>query len=480
LAIFFVLLGGLLGAFLYLSEKDPDSFASRFPFVFGLDIRGGSHLVYHADVSAVPSADASDFMSALRDVIERRVNVFGVSEPVVQVEEKYSFSSTEADYRLTVELPGVTDLNQAIAMIGATPTLEFKTEKSEEETTEILEPIGGIEKLQSGDFDPSLITEDPFYNSTLLTGRYLKRATIVFGQTGAGSAGLSPSVSLEFDSEGAKIFEEMTKANLGKTIAIYLDGGAISTPVVRDPITDGKAIISGDFTPEEARELAGRLNSGALPVPITLLSTQTIGASLGERSIDKSMTAGLYGFAIVALFLMLWYRLPGVLASLALLFYLVLTLTIFKLIPVTLTSAGLAGLILSIGMAVDANILIFERIKEELLGGLKIDDAINSGVARAWTSIRDSNFSSIITAIVLFWFGTSLIKGFALTFGLGVMVSMFSAITVTKTFLLAVGSGENKGFKKFLFGVGFPFLFKKSSEVASPELIQNQESSLNS
>ncbi|MFA5987152.1 MAG: protein translocase subunit SecD [Candidatus Paceibacterota bacterium] len=450
LALFFIVLAVAIGYFDYVSQTSAVSWMSKFPFKLGLDLNGGTHLVYKADISAITKGSVKDSMSALREVIERRINIFGVSEPIVQVEE--ALALTGAEERLIVELPGITNVGDAVAMIGATPVLEFKTERAIADRDRILAPIGGMAGYQKGGFNPSLIKEDPFYVNTELSGRFLKKATLDFGGSQVGS--LSPSVALEFNTEGGQLFEQITKDNVGKTVAIYLDGVAISTPVVREAIPNGKAVISGNFTPEEAKILVGRLNAGALPIPISLLSTQTIGPSLGQEAINKSIAAAIYSFLAIIIFLIIWYRLPGFLASISLTFYVVLMLALFKLIPVTLTSAGLAGFILSIGMAVDANILIFSRIREELVSGSGLENAIRSGSARAWTSIRDSNLSSIITAIILFWMGTSLVKGFALVFGLGVLVSMFSGITVTNTLLVALGFKEARGFVKFLFGIG--------------------------
>ena len=270
------------------------------------------------------------------------------------------------------------------------------------------------------------------------------------------SGGLSnePIVALRFTNEGGKIFEEFTGAHVGEVFGIFLDGQLISNPVINERIGGGSAIISGSFTPDEARELVRNLNFGALPLPIELLSSQTIGASLGAETLERGIEAGLWGLAIVALFLILWYRLPGMLSVLSLSIYIVIMLAIFKLVPVTLTAAGLAGFILSIGLAVDANVLIFERMKEELLEGKWTHNAVRDGFMRAWLSVRDGNLSSIITAIILFWFGTSLVEGFALVFGLGVIVSMLTAITVSRTFLLAVGDREYRGFTRVLFGSG--------------------------
>lgn len=385
------------------------------PYRLGLDIQGGTHLVYRADVKNIPSADQAGSLDAVRDVIERRVNLFGVSEPLVQVEK------SGGEWRLIVELAGVQDINTAIKMIGETPFLEFREERPEVELKAILDDIKNKGPRMG---------EDPYFLPTKLTGQYLKSAVVQFDQT-TGQA----TVGLEFNDEGSKIFAQLTKKNKGKRIGIYLDGAPISAPVVNEEITGGKAQITGNFTAQEAKELVGRMNAGALPVPIVLISQQTIGASLGAESLHKSVLAGAIGFLILAIFMILWYRLPGVLAVLALLFYVAILLALFKLIPVTLTIAGIAGVILSIGMAVDANVLIFERLKEELQNGKRLEDAIDEGFGRAWTSIRDSNVSSLLTALILYWLGTSVVKGFALTLGIGIAVSMFSAISVTRMLL---------------------------------------------
>ena len=398
-------------------------------------------MIYKADVSAIPAGQVSDSMNALRDVIERRVNLFGVSEPVVQVQQGGIISSN-GDEKLIVDLPGVTDVTKATEMIGQTPLLEFKTEA----------PVGTPQKVTvgpDGKVNIGAINLGQQFTPTELTGRYLKRATLEFDQNTR-----EPRVSLQFDDTGTKLFADITKNNIGKIVAIYLDGAPISTPVVKEEIPNGQAVISGNFTPTEAKQLVGRLNSGALPVPISLLSKQTIGASLGGNAVNAGVKAAIIGFLIVALFLILWYRLPGIIAVLALCIYIAIILALFKLLPVTLTAAGIAGFIISIGIAVDANILIFERVKEELRSGRTINDAVATGFSRAWFSIRDSNISSIITAIILFWFGTSLIKGFALTLGMGVLVSMLSAITITKIFLSGVNFfGEGK-VARFLFSSG--------------------------
>jgi preprotein translocase subunit SecD len=268
------------------------------------------------------------------------------------------------------------------------------------------------------------------WKNTELTGKNLKGASVQFNSNSS-----YPEVSLEFDAEGAKMFEDITGRNINKPVAIFLDNYAISTPNVNEKITGGRAIISGKFGVEEAKVLAQRLNAGALPVPIELINQSTVGATLGYNSLVASLKAGLYGFLLVALFMILYYRFPGVLSVLALSIYGILVLAIFKLWPVTLTLSGIAGFILSIGMAVDANVLIFERLKEELGDGKVLDIAVKNSFLRAWPSIRDSNFTTLITCFILAEFTTGVVKGFAVTLGLGVLVSMFTAIVISKTFL---------------------------------------------
>lgn len=293
------------------------------------------------------------------------------------------------------------------------------------------------------------------YIDTGLTGRYLESAALEFSSGSGGSLSNEPVVSIVFNSEGADLFEKITRENVGENLAIFLDGEMISAPRLNETITGGRAIISGGFTPEEARSLAQNLNFGALPVPIALASTQTVGGTLGEEALSSGVYAGILGFILLSIFMILWYRIPGIIAVVALSIYVVLMLALFQLIPVVLTAAGLAGLILSVGLAVDANILIAERIKEELKAGKTVHVAIQEGFARAWLAIRDSNIAHIISAVVLFWFGTSLIKGFALVFGLGVVVSMFSAITISRTLLMALPMKASSKIGKFLMSSGF-------------------------
>lgn len=425
-----ILIIASLALFVFVYPQGIDKFAGyldwkflNVPFRLGLDLLGGTHLVYEADLSQIGNLQAADAMQGIRDVVERRVNFFGVSEPIVQV---------SGDSRLIVELAGISDINQAIQLIGETPFLEFREET--EQTKDILEAQTKGERLN----------EAPFA-ATGLNGRHLERAQIVFDpQTGI------PQVSLQLTSEGAELFAEITKRNVGKFVAIYLDGAPISIPVVQNEIPDGQAVISGNFNPQEAKLLAVRLNSGALPVPIKLISQQTIGASLGKESLTKSLTAGMYGLIAVALFMILFYRLPGAVSVAALVVYVIIVLSFYKLIPVTLTLAGIAGFILSLGMAVDANVLIFARMREELKSGKTLTRSMEEGFKRAWLSVRDSHVTTLIGALVLYMFTTSLVKGFALTLGIGVLVSLFTATIITRKLLtLFIGPWFER--KRWLF-----------------------------
>ena len=636
----------------------------EYDFRLGLDLLGGSRLVYKADVAQVPEQDRTSSLEGVRDVIERRVNVFGVSEPIVQT------NRSGDDYRIIVELAGIKDVNEAIKMIGETPLLEFKEQntekreltpeekkemedynkKAEERAVTVLgkamsggdfsalakefsedaatkdnggdlgwitendnpEIVKIAQKLKKGEVSKELnktstgfeivkledkrIKTDPFneksqekevkashllichndvegcesgltkeeayakikeikeqatpknfkdlvkanttepggaerggdlgwfgkgmmvkpfedtafsmqkgtisyvvetqfgyhliykederlieeykikhividtktaddilgvqadWKNTELTGKNLKKATVQFNPQDN-----TPEVSLEFDDEGAKMFEEVTDRNVGRPVAIFLDNYPISIPNVNEKITGGKAVISGSFDLKEAKLLAQRLNAGALPVPISLVNQQRVGATLGHDSFLASLKAGIIGFILVALFMILFYRLPGLLAVFSLGIYGILVLAVFKIFSVTLTLSGLAGFILTIGMAVDANILIFARLKEELLKGKPLGMAVEDGFQRAWPSIRDSNTFTIITSIILIMFTTSVVKGFAVTLIIGVVISMFSAIVITRNFLnlIPVNWLESKG---WLIGV------KKKSSLPNGEL----------
>jgi protein-export membrane protein SecD len=427
LSIVVLLLGIVLGIFVYPNyfNKGIDALNQKFnwhlshfpevPFRLGLDLKGGVELLYEADLSQIEKKDYGSAMEGLKDVIERRINVFGVREPEIET------VIVGNHYRLSVKLPGIKNPEEAIKEIGKTPYLEFKEPKPNFEEVQ----QKNKELLAKGEVG----FEDPF-QSTPLTGRYLERAELNFDQRT-----YEPLVSIEFNEEGSKLFEEITARNVGKPLAIYIDDFLISAPIVREKITGGKAQITGKFTVEEAKELARNLNAGALPVPIELISQRTIGPTLGTISMQKSLKAGMIGFLAVIVFLIAFYKLPGVLAGLALLIYSAIVLSLFKAMPVTLTLAGIGGFILSIGMAVDANILIFARIREEMKEGKDFLQSIQDGFSRAWPSIRDGNVTTLIVAIILFKFGTSFVKGFATTLSIGILISMFSAIFVTKSFL---------------------------------------------
>jgi len=411
LAVFALIVGFLLIYFVWATETNP---YSAYRFKLGLDLAGGTELVYKADMSQTPSGERADALSALQGVIERRVNLFGVAEPLVQTERASALSGTTED-RLIVDLPGVTDIKAAVAALGETPTLDFRL------------------------VAPTTVgtTTAVAYIATGLDGRYLSSATLGFG-SGA-TAGLSaPQVILNFNAEGAKLFEKITSENVGKQLAIFLDGTPISSPVIQEAIPGGQATITGQFTAVEARDLVRNLNFGALPVPIELQSSSAVGPTLGAAAISAGVVAGIIGFTIVALFMIAWYRLPGLVAAVALVEYVAFMLAVIKVIPVTLTASGIAGLIITVGMAVDANVLIFERTKEELREGKTPREAVHIGFQRAWPAIRDGHLTMIISGVILFWLGTSIVQGFALVFVLGVLASFISAVSLSRVFLLAV------------------------------------------
>ena len=413
LILFWVIIALTIGAITAIAVK---------PTKLGLDLVGGSRLVLEANPTNAQVTP--DMMSSLQFAIENRVNKLGVSETVVQ---------RSGDKRLVVEIPDVSDLEQAKKFIGETAELDFRR------------PVikNGVEN----------------WEPTGLTGKDLSKANL-----STNSQNGQWVVDLEFNGAGTKKFADLTKQMVGQQMAIFFNGELQSAPVIREPITGGRAQISGGdsgFAYAEAKEMVDLLNAGALPVPAKIVEENTVGPTLGADSIAKSKIAGAIGLGFVMLFMALYYRAPGLIADIALLIYGVLLFALFKLIPVTLTLAGIAGFILSIGMAVDANILIFERTKEELKAGRTLFTAINSGFDRAFTSIFDSNMTTIITCIILYCLGTSIVKGFALTLAIGVMVSMFSAITITKNFMhLIFGTGNLKhpewfGIKKSEIGEGF-------------------------
>lgn len=379
------------------------------PTKLGLDLVGGSRLVLEAQTTPTIAKITPEMMDSLRFAIENRVNKLGVAETVVQ---------QIGDKRLLIEIPQISDLTKAKEFLGETADLEFKKEGK---------PING----------------EPTWLTTGLSGKDLSKAILSTNSTSGEWV-----VDLQFNDKGTQKFADLTTKMVGKPMAIFFNGELQSAPVIREPIIGGNAQISGGqngFQYEEAKEMVDLLNAGALPVPAKIIEENTVGPTLGADSIAKSKVAGAIGLGFVMLFMIAVYRLPGIIADLALICYSIILFALFKAIPVTLTLAGIAGFILSIGMAVDANILIFERTKEELRSGRTLFTAINAGFDRAFTSIFDSNMSTIITCIILYMLGTSVVKGFALTLALGVLVSMFSAITITKNIMhLVFGTGDLK------------------------------------
>lgn len=390
----------------------------------GLDLQGGTQLVYQTDLSGVKAGGESDAATGVVEVIRRRIDALGVTEPVIQ--------KTRDNSRIIVELPGVKNVDEAINLIGKTAMLEFR------------EGVVGQSIDASGTITS---TEYDKWGDVGLTGAHFVKAEVKFSQ-GSTTLIQAPEISITFDTEGRKIFADVTGRNVKKPLAIFLDKQMLSAPVVQEKIDSDSAVINGNFDLPSAKRLAIQLNAGALPVPVTLVAQSNVGATLGTESVQRSIVAGVLGILLVMLFMIVYYRLPGLIASLALMFYALVAMAIFMVLPIptgtgvvygiTLTLAGIAGFILSIGMAIDANILIFERMKEEIRAGQPLVTAIDNGFRRAWSSIRDSNFSSLITALILYYFGSSLIRGFAVTLGLGILVSLFTALTVTHTVLRLV------------------------------------------
>jgi preprotein translocase subunit SecD len=361
-------------------------------FKYGLDLEGGVILTYNADLSNIKKEDYNYILAATKDLIERRINTLGISETNI---------SYYRSGKIIVEIPSIKNPEEAISVIGKTPFLEFRTTQS--------------------------IGTETIFISTELTGKYLKTANVVFEtQTGL------PVVSLELTNEGAKIFEKLTRENLGKPIGIFIDNNLISAPVVREVISGGKAIIEGNFNLQQAKELAANLKQGALPVPLKLEGINQINPTLGSEFKEKMLKSALIGFLLIIIFMIIYYKKQGLIASLCLIFYVFYNLFIFKLIGVVLTLSSITGFILSVGMAVDANILIAERIKEERKKIQDIQKAITKGFNRAWTSIRDSNITTIISSIIIYFITTSFVRGFALTLFIGVLISLLTAFYLTK------------------------------------------------
>ena len=382
----------------------------------GLDLSGGTQLVLDANMKDIKAADRAQALDSARQVIDRRVNFFGVTEPVVQT------AVSRDSYRIIVELPGISDVSQATALIGQTAQLEFR---------EFTDPAASI-SAKTTYADLLAMTK-----SVNITGKDLTRAQVTFDTTSG-----APQVALQFSSEGAKKFSDVTTRLVGKPLGIFLDNMPLTMPTVKQAITDGQAVINGQFTSDEAKNLALQLNAGALPVPVTVVGKNAVGATLGTSSVTRSIHAGSVGLVIVALFMIAQYGWLGLLADLALVVYGFLTFAVFRAIPITLTLPGIAGFILSIGMAVDSNILIFERFKEEKRAGRPWKVAMELGFGKAWDSIRDANFTTLITCAILYNPGnwdflpsSGLVRGFAVTLFIGVLASLFTGIVVTRTFI---------------------------------------------
>jgi preprotein translocase subunit SecD len=376
----------------------------------GLDLQGGVHLVYQLDLSKTPDSDKAKAIESTRQVIERRVNTTGVAEPLIQP-GRVGLTNT-----VTVELPGIKDVDQAVGLIGKTAQLDFR----EQDASQKWIPTG-------------------------LTGKQLSKATVTFEQTTN-----QPQISLQFNNDGKQLFADITERNVGKPVGIFLDEEAISAPTVNEKISAGEAVISGNFTIAEVRSITNLLNAGALDVPIKLIEQRTVGATLGEESVKHSLVAGVIGLALVIVFMLINYRIAGLVAVLALIGYALITVAFYKYIPVTLTLSGIAGFILSIGMAVDANILIYERLREEIGEGKSLPVAMQEAFRRAWPSVRDSNAATLITCAILYFTTTGSIKGFAVTLALGVLISLFSSITLSRSFLrlFAMNSWVKRGLAK--------------------------------
>jgi protein-export membrane protein SecD len=428
------------------STVSSEQMLNKYPFRLGLDLSSGVRLTYTADTKNIAQSDVTDSLNVLRDVIERRVNAFGVAEPVVQIQSSY----LSKENKMLVELPGLTDVNQALQLIGQTPTLEFILQR-DASSTERLAIIAAKEKYRedlkagkSPEINP-LIFQDENFTHIGLDGRHLKNSQLVFDPTTG-----KPQVAIEWDDTGKALFASTTANNIGKALGIVLDGNLISAPTIQTAITDGKAVITGIGNTQEAKDLAVRLKTGALPVPINIAGSEVIQPLLGAEALAAGVKASLYGFLLIVILMILWYRIPGLFGVISLITYGLVVLSIFKLLPVTLSAAAIAGFIISMGLAIDGNILIFERLKEELNRGKNLKEALEEGFDRAWTSVRDSHTASIIVSIILYFIGTSVVQGFALTLFIGVVVSLFTNVFVTRQ-LLRMVVPNNAGSKMKFF-----------------------------
>lgn len=418
----------------------------------GLDLQGGMQVLLAADLPEGQEIDPGA-MEAVKVIVKNRVDALGVAEPLVQ---------SQGDRRIIVELPGVEDPELAIATIRETGLLEFIDAGNTfvPPDTVVATTLGGAvapteEITETATVTPTVPVppEQTYY--TVMTGKELELDTVNVALDQLGK----PEIQFALKPDGTRTFADFTSRNVGRYLAIVLDKRVISCPRIQNAIPDGRVRITGNFTLEEARSLVIQLQYGALPVPLRVETTRSVGPTLGQDSVQKSIRAGAIGLCAVLFFMLVYYRLPGFLAALALIIYALLNFALFKLIPVTLTLPGITGFLLSTGMAVDANILIFERMKEELRWGKSLSAAIDAGFDRAWTSIRDSNLSTIITCVILYWFGSnfgaSVVRGFAITLFIGVVISMFTAVTVTRTFVIFVFDrfGERLQHHKWLLGI---------------------------
>lgn len=390
----------------------------------GLDLQGGTEIILEVDMTDIPASDRDLSLESAESIIRRRVDLFGVSEPLIQRSE------SNDQYRLIVQLAGIQNLDQALNLIGQTAQLDFRELKD-------ASPLEGTDSAQ-------LFLND--FVLTDLTGSDLKKAYVAFDSQGGGGA----QVALEFSDQGREKFAQITKKNIKKPVAIFLDSLPLTIPTVQQEISDGQAVITGNFTPQSAKQLAIQLNAGALPAPINISAQRTVGPTLGSDSVQKSLKAGAVGLGLVMLFMIAFYGRLGLIANLGLVVYGLITLSLYKLIPVTLTLPGLAGFILSVGMAVDANILIFERYKEELRLEKPWAYALELGFGRAWDSIKDANLATLFTAFILFnplnWQflpQSGMVRGFALTLSLGVLTSLFTGIVVTRFLLKKLYKGKS-------------------------------------
>ncbi len=423
IALILVLVLWAFALFIALPVQQPDWFkkvvtphqdlAAALTSRLGLDLEGGTRIVLQAKLQEGQQPKAEDIETA-KTILERRVNGLGVSEPIVQVSGDL----------IIVSLPGISNPDDAVKTLAGTGQLEFV------DMGQNPAPAGA--KIVTS-LDTTGVTTDTVVYDSVVTGDQLRTADVVRDPTSQ-----AINIAFEFKPEGAKIFGDFTSQNIGTYLGIVLDKTVLSAPVIRAAISD-QGVIEGDFTVEEAQNLAIQMRYGALPIPLEVAAVNTVGPTLGQDSVRTSILAGIIGVAVVLLFMIIYYRLPGILAALALLMYATLNLALYKVVPVVLTLPGIAGFLLSTGMAVDANVLIFERMKEELRAGRTLPNAIEAGFARAWTSILDSNLSTLITCAILYYFGSSfgasIVQGFAVTLGIGVMISMFTAVVVTRTFM---------------------------------------------